>query len=68
MGPKLRKNAPPGARFWPYFPEFFGKMGDFWLLLGIGCYFGMILSHLNAKSFNLGRHEAISHIEMIHIF
>ena len=68
MGPKLRKNAPLEHDFGHIFLRFFGKMGDFLLLLGIGCCFGIILSNLHAKNFNLGRHEAISHIEMIHIF
>ena len=68
MGPKLRKNTPLEHDFDHIFLRLSGEMGDFLLLLGIGCCFGIILSHLNAKSFNLGRHEAISHIEMIHIF
>ena len=68
MGPKLSKNAPLEHDFGHIFLRFFGKKGDFWLLLGIGCCLGMILSHLNAKNFNLGRHEATSHIEIIHIF
>ena len=68
MGPKLRKNAPLEHDFRHIFLRLFGKMGDFLLFLGIGYCFGIILGHLNAKSFNLGRHEAVSNIEMIHIF
>ena len=67
-GSKLSKNAPLEHDFGHIFLRFFGKMGDFLLLLGIGCCFGIILSHVNAKNFNLGRHEAISHIEIVHIF
>ena len=68
MGPKLSKNAPLEHDFGHIFLRCFGKMGDFLLFSGIGCCFGIILSHLNAKNFSLGRLEAISHIEMTHIF
>ena len=56
-GSKLSKNAPLEHDFGHIFLRFFGKMGDFLLLSGIGCCFGIILSHLNAKNFSLGRHE-----------
>ena len=66
-GSKLSKNAPLEHDFGHIFLRFFGKMGDFLLLLGIGCCFGNILSHVNAKNFNLGHHEAITHIKIEHI-